>query len=188
MKSKTPEPKITIGNRAFVKLLGRDTIKARIQEMGRDIALDYQGKYPLFIVVLNGAFMFAADLVRATALECELQFIKLSSYEDIRSSGLVKKIIGLPAPVRGRHVVIIEDIIDTGRTIRTMMEDLTAMEPSSVSVATLLLKPDCLEYPIESTYVGFEIPDAFVIGYGLDLDGRARNLADIYQLEPGTGN
>ena len=184
MKERTTiEPKVTIGDRVFVKYLGRDAIKARIQELGRDISLDYHGKYPVFIVILNGAFMFAADLVRATSLECELQFVKLASYEDIHSTGKVKKIIGLPMPLTNRHVIVVEDIVDTGKTMHTMIEDIKQMQPASVSVATLLLKPDCLQVPIDSSYVGFEIPNAFVVGYGLDLDGRARNLPDIYQLE-----
>ncbi|MBK8501970.1 MAG: hypoxanthine phosphoribosyltransferase [Saprospiraceae bacterium] len=174
---------VTIGSRVFVKYLGRDAIRARIRELGRDISVDYRDKYPVFIVILNGAFMFAADLVRATSLECELQFVKLASYEDIHSTGKVKKIIGLPVPLTDRHVIVVEDIVDTGRTMLTMIEDLKQMKPASLSIATLLLKPDCLQVPIDSSYVGFEIPDAFVIGYGLDLDGKARNLPDIYQLK-----
>ncbi|MCL4109266.1 UNVERIFIED_CONTAM: hypothetical protein GTU68_063034 [Idotea baltica] len=127
--------------------------------------------------------MFAADLLRASAIECELQFVKLSSYDGTSSTGKVKEIIGLQSPIKGRHVIIVEDIVDTGRTIYSMMEDLEGMQPASIAVATLLLKPESLEYEIESSYVGFEIPDAFVIGYGLDLDGKARNLSDIYQLD-----
>ena len=182
MKKQEIEHQIAIGERVFEKYLNRDTIKARIQELGRDISIDYQDKYPVFIIVLNGAFMFAADLVRATALECQLEFVKLASYENVSSTGTVKRILGLPIPLTNRHVIIVEDIVDTGRTMAAMMEDLKAMQPASISVATLLLKPDCLEIPIDSTYVGFEIPNAFVIGYGLDLDGKARNLPDIYQL------
>ncbi|MCB0688911.1 MAG: hypoxanthine phosphoribosyltransferase [Saprospiraceae bacterium] len=179
---KNETEQIRIGSRVFAKYLHRDTIKARIQELGRDISMDYQDKFPVFIVVLNGAFMFAADLVRATAMECQLEFVKLASYEDVRSTGTIKKIIGIPIPLEGRHVIIVEDIVDTGRTMDSMIKELKTMDPASVSVATLLYKPDCLQVAIESTYVGFEIPDAFVIGYGLDLDGKARNLPDIYQL------
>lgn len=182
MGTRKQDQQIIIGDRVFTRYLNRDAIKARIQELGRDISLDYQDKYPVFIVVLNGAFMFAADLVRATALECQLEFVKLASYQDIRSTGTVKKILGIPVPLENRHVIIVEDIVDTGRTMHTMMEELQTMQPASISVATLLLKPECLQVPIDSTYIGFEIPDAFVIGYGLDLDGKARNLPDIYQL------
>ena len=182
MKKQHLFPSIQIGDRTFEKYLDRDTIKARIQELGKEISLEYHDKYPLFVIVLNGAFMFAADLLRATALECELQFVKLSSYTGTESTGTVKQIIGLSNSIKGRHVIIVEDIVDTGRTIMSMISDLQERQPSSISVATLLLKPDCLQFELESTYVGFEIPDAFVIGYGLDLDGRARNLCDIYQL------
>ena len=182
MKKRIIHQRIQIGERVFEKYLNRDTIKARIQELGKEISLDYHDKYPLFVIVLNGAFMFAADLLRATALECELQFVKLSSYHGVESTGTVKQIIGLSDNIKGRHVVIVEDIVDSGRTITRMISDLQERQPASISVATLLLKPDCLKFELESTYVGFEIPDAFVIGYGLDLDGRARNLCDIYQL------
>ncbi len=174
---------VTIGKHQFVKYLSKEVIKSRIQELGREIATDYKDKFPLFVIVLNGAFMFAADLVRAFAYECELQFVKLSSYEGTSSTGTVKQIIGLPDVIEGRNVIIVEDIVDTGRTIQKMMEDLERHRPASISVATLLLKPDCVEMQFDSPYVGFEIPDAFVIGYGLDLDGKARNLDAIYQLE-----
>lgn len=174
---------ICIGTRVFKKYISRDVIKGRILELGKELAVEYQGKDPIFIVVLNGAFMFAADLVRATTLECELQFVKLSSYEGTESTGKVKEIIGLPNDLKGRHIIIVEDIIDSGRTMHHMIEDLRRHNPASIHVATLLLKPESLQYQFESTYVGFEIPDAFVIGYGLDLDGKARNLCDIYQLK-----
>ena len=174
---------IDIGKYRFVKYLSKEVIKSRILELGREIATDYKDKCPLFVIVLNGAFMFAADLVRAFSYECELQFVKLASYEGTSSTGVVKQIIGLPDTVHGRHIIIVEDIVDTGRTIQNMMRDLERFNPASVSVATLLLKPDCVEMEFESPYVGFEIPDAFVIGFGLDLDGKARNLDSIYQLQ-----
>ena len=173
---------VKIGRHTFEKYLAKDTIKARITELGKELATDYHDKFPLFIIVLNGAFMFAADLVRACGFECELQFVKLSSYQGTNSTGVVKQIIGLAASIKDRHVIIVEDIVDTGRTIRSIMATLEKEEPASIAVATLLLKPDCLEQPVDSPYVGFEIPDAFVIGYGLDLDGKARNLEHIYQL------
>ena len=182
MKGHFNSEKIRIGDQIFEKYLNRDAIRARIQELGKEISLDYRDKNPLFVIVLNGAFMFAADLLRATTVECELQFVKLSSYDGTTSSGQVKKIIGLQETLNERHVIILEDIIDTGRTIMSMFTDLETHKPASVSVATLLLKSDSLQFELESTYVGFEIPDAFVVGYGLDLDGKARNLCDIYQL------
>ena len=173
---------VKIGDRTFERFLARDTIRSRIHELGRELTLDYYDRFPLFIIVLNGAFMFAADLLRACAFECELQFVKLSSYEGTQSTGVVKQIIGMQTPIKDRHVIIVEDIVDTGRTIQTMISTLEKDDPASVNVATLLIKPDCLLQPMDSPYVGFEIPDEFVIGYGLDLDGKARNLEDIYQL------
>ncbi len=181
------EPKqmdyVQIGERRFVKLLSSEKIQARITELATAIREDYSDKDPLFIVVLNGAFMFAADLIRACELDCEIQFIRLASYEGTTSSGVVQQIIGMQIPVEGRHVIVVEDIVDTGRTMDAFTRDIQESHPASISVVTLLLKPETLEYPFESAYVGFEIPDAFVIGYGLDLDGRARHLEDIYQLE-----
>lgn len=173
---------IRIGTRQFERFIAKDTIKARIHELGKELATDFHDRFPLFIIVLNGAFMFAADLLRACAFECELQFVKLSSYEGTSSTGIVKQIIGMQTPIKDRHVIIVEDIVDTGRTIETMISSLEKDDPASISVATLLIKPDCLIQPMDSPYVGFEIPDAFVIGYGLDLDGKARNLEDIYKL------
>ncbi len=176
------DSEVKIGEKCFKKYLSKEAIRSRIQELGKELATDFHDQYPLFVVVLNGAFMFAADLVRSFAFPCELQFVKLSSYEGTRSTGQVKKILGLTAgSIDGRHVIIIEDIIDTGRTMQNMMAELLQQRPASIHVATLLLKPSSLQYPITSPYVGFEIPDDFVIGYGLDLDGRARNLEDIYQ-------
>ncbi len=173
-----------IGNRVFKLFISKDQIEHRINALGNELAAEYQDKYPLFIVVLNGAFMFAADIIRACHFECEIQFVKLASYQGLNSSGTVKQLIGLQQSTEGRHVIIVEDIVDTGRTMDSIMTDLSHSKPASLSIATLLLKPDCLEFEFESTYVGFEIPDAFVIGYGLDLDGKARNLPDIYQLDP----
>lgn len=173
---------IHIGTQTFEKYLQREAIKARIHELGMDLMVDYHDKNPLMLVVLNGAFMFAADLVRACDFAHEVEFVKLASYAGTDSSGAVKRLIGLPNNLKGRHVLIIEDIVDTGQTIGAVQADLLQHDPASVQVVTLLLKPDCLECTFESPYVGFEIPPAFVIGYGLDIDGQARNYADIYQL------
>ncbi len=175
--------KVQIGARTFRQFISKEVIEARIEEMGRELAADYQDRFPLFVVVLNGAFMFAADLLRACAFECELQFVKLASYEGVNSTGVVKQLIGLQQDIEGRHVIIVEDIVDTGRTMDSIMTDLHLSKPASIAIATLLLKPDCLEFEFDSPYVGFEIPDKFVIGYGLDLDGSGRNLDAIYQLD-----
>ncbi len=173
---------IRIGTHTFVKYLGKDAIRGRVHELGKELATDYHDKFPIFIIVLNGSFIFAADLVRSCAFECELEFVKLMSYQGTESTGKVKRILGLVSDIKDRHIILVEDIVDTGRTIQAITEDLKGLGPASISVVTLLLKPQSLQIPFESPYVGFEIPDAFVLGYGLDVDGKARNLEDIYQL------
>ena len=151
--------------------------------MGQQIASDYAGKRPLFIAVLNGAFIFTADLLRACGeLECDLAFVKLSSYKGISSSGKVETILGLNTPLEGRDIVIVEDIIDSGATLSALIPDLQARGPASIAVAALLLKPECLLHPIGIDYLGFEIPNRFVVGFGLDYEGLGRNLPAIFQL------
>ena len=157
-------------------------IQSRVSDLGRQITKEYAGKRPLFLVVLNGAFVFAADLVRACDLECELAFIQLSSYRGFASSGKVETLLNLNQPLKDRAIIIVEDIIDTGNTMSVLLPDLQKLQPESIAIAALLLKPDCLLHPLTIEYLGFEIPDRFVIGYGLDYDGLARNLADIYQI------
>ncbi|NND05978.1 MAG: hypoxanthine phosphoribosyltransferase [Saprospiraceae bacterium] len=177
--------RIQIGTHSFEKYLQREAIKSRVHELGVDLMVDYHDKNPLFLVVLNGAFMFAADLVRACDFAHEVEFVKMASYGGLNASGEMKRLIGLPDKMEDRHILIVEDIVDTGKTIGAVREDLLQHKPASVEVVTLLLKPDCLECTFESPYVGFEIPPAFVVGYGLDIDGQARNFADIYQLKKG---
>ncbi len=167
---------------AFEPFLSPETIDKRVRELGREIEERYRGKNPLFLAVLNGAFIFASDLVRACGIDCEISFIRLASYQGSRSSGEVKKVIGLKEDVRDRPVIIVEDIVDSGRTLTTFLPDLEKMGPASIEIATLLLKPEMIEFPIHVDYVGFEIPPRFVIGYGLDYDGQGRNFPGIYQL------
>ncbi|MBX2816955.1 MAG: hypoxanthine phosphoribosyltransferase [Saprospiraceae bacterium] len=173
---------VRIGRRTFEQLISRDAIDHRIGEMADDLTEQYRDLEPVFIVVLNGAFIFAADLLRACALDCDIQFVKLSSYQGTSSTGVIQQILGVQIPLRGRHVIVVEDIVDTGRTLKYFAELLRKEHPASIEFVTLLSKPDCHETRFESPYIGFEIPNAFVIGYGLDLDGRARNLDSIYQL------
>ncbi len=156
-------------------------IQARVAELGSRIGRDYEGKQPLFLVVLNGAFMFAADLVRACQIESELAFIKLSSYRGMSTTGKVETLMGLTVPVKDRHLIIVEDIIDSGKTMAALVPDLQRQGPGSVSIAALLLKAECLEHPVHIEYLGFEIPDKFVVGYGLDYDGLGRSWPSIYQ-------
>ncbi|MBK8490097.1 MAG: hypoxanthine phosphoribosyltransferase [Saprospirales bacterium] len=173
---------ISVHDHRFELYLSEQQIQARVAEMGRQISLDYAGKRPVFLAILNGAFMFAADLVRSCDLDCELAFIKISSYRGLASTGKIETVLGLNVPVENRDLIIVEDIIDSGNTMRALLPDLQKLGPASVALAALLLKPECLQYPINIEYLGFQIPDRFVVGYGLDYDGLGRNLPSIYQL------
>ena len=161
----------------------KERIAARIQQLAEVIKQDCAGTVPLFVCVLNGAFPFAADLFRAVDMDAEITFIRLKSYEGMASTGVVKEVIGLSEDIKDRTVIIVEDIVDTGKTIHNLLEDLKKKQPAKLKVATLLFKPQALECDVKPDYVGFEIPKKFVIGFGLDLDGIARNLQDVYQLK-----
>jgi len=172
-----------VGNEKFVTLLSEETIQSRIKELGEQITLDYNGKLPIFIGVLNGSFLFLADLVRQVNIHHEIDFFKLSSYGDEKiSSGAVKLIKELNADISERHIIIVEDIVDTGLSIKYINDMLKKYNPASVKVATLLVKPDSLKYKTKIDYIGFEIPNEFVIGYGLDYAQKFRNLKSIYAL------
>ena len=160
----------------FRPYIENDRIQARVKELGEQISRDYEGKIPLFICVLNGATPFAMDLFRAADIDAEITFIRLKSYEGTGSTGTVKKVMGLCEDIKGRDVVLVEDIIDTGNTMVKLLADLKELEPASVRIATLLFKPEALQADVKADYVGFEIPKKFIIGYGLDIDGLARNL------------
>lgn len=167
---------------SFQTMISEAEIRDRVREMGRMISERYRGKNPLFLAVLNGAFIFAADLMRACNIDCEISFIKLKSYQGTESTGEVAQHIGLEVDVEGRAIILVEDIIDSGKTMTEFLPKLKEMNPDSVEIASLLFKPDALEHDLKVQYVGFEIPPRFVIGYGLDYDGHGRNLPDIYQL------
>jgi hypoxanthine phosphoribosyltransferase len=140
------------------------------------------GKNPLLISVLNGSFIFAADLLREITIPCEISFVKLASYEGILSTGKIKEIMGLNEDISGRTVIIVEDIVDTGRTMRRMLDSLSVRRPAEVHICTLFVKPDKLEVPLDIEYVAFSIPNDFIVGYGLDYDGQGRALKEIYTL------
>jgi len=173
---------IKVHEKSFETYLSDATIQQRVSEIATAINKDYAGKKPLFICILNGSFMFAADLFKQLTIESELCFIKLASYKGMKSSGKVITSIGLEEDLFGKDVIIVEDIVDTGKTLHRFLPKLVHQQPKSLKIATLLHKSDATEYTLVLDYVGFVIPNKFVVGYGLDYDGLGRNLREIYQL------
>ncbi len=177
-------PKIMIVHgKEFETYINYQRVSERINEIAEQINIDYADKSPLFIGVLNGVFMFAADLLKEISLPVEISFVKFSSYKDTTSTDNIRKLIGLRENIKDLDIIIMEDIIDTGNTIAHVTEMLQEFEPRSVEIATLLLKPDVFKKNIPLKYVGFSIPNKFVIGYGLDYNGLGRNLKDICQMK-----
>jgi hypoxanthine phosphoribosyltransferase len=174
---------IKIYDKNFVPYLPESIILEKIKELAQLLNTDYNGKRPLFIAVLNGSFMFAADLFKEISIEAEICFIKLASYKGTKSTGHVITAIGLDTDITGRHVVILEDIIDTGKTLNEFLPQLHNQHPASLKVAVLLHKPEATVFPVNIDYCCFSIPNKFVLGYGLDYDGLGRNIREIYQLE-----
>ena len=174
---------VTYEGMTFEPYISHATIEARIAELGKEIVRDCQGKSPLFVCVLNGAFPFASDLFRACEeLDAEIAFIRVQSYEGTSTTGKVKQVLGLTDKIEGRTVIIVEDIVDTGNTIQNLIDHLNEGRPSEIKIATLLFKPEALVKPVTPDYVGFSIPKKFIIGFGLDINKKGRNLNDIYIL------
>ncbi|MBC7889137.1 MAG: hypoxanthine phosphoribosyltransferase [Ferruginibacter sp.] len=173
---------IQVNDKKFQPYISAKEIQMRIKSLANEINSDYAGKRPLFIAILNGSFMFASDLFKEISIDAEICFIKLASYKGTRSTGNVITSIGLDEPLLNRHVIIIEDIVDTGNTLNKFLPQLYIQQPSTLKIAALLHKPEALQHPIVIDYLGFSVPDKFLLGFGLDFDGLGRNLAEIYQL------
>ncbi len=175
-------PVITVNNKDFVPYLDASEIQKQVQRIADEINRDYKGKRPLFIAILNGSFMFASDLFKLIEIEAEINFIKLASYKGTKSTGNVVTSIGLDESLKDKHVIILEDIVDTGKTLHEFLPQLINQQPASLKIAALLHKPEALVHDIRIDYLGFNVPNKFLLGYGLDFDGLARNLKEIYQL------
>jgi len=173
---------IQLLDRKFTLLIPSATIQKEVKRVAEQINKDLAGKNPIFVCVLNGAFMFAADLLKQITIPCEVSFVKLSSYAGILSTGTVKEVIGLNEDIQGRTIIVVEDIIDTGLTMQKIIDSLLRFHPAEVKVASFLLKPDALQVTVPQDYIAIEIPNKFIVGYGLDYNGFGRNLTDIYTV------
>jgi len=173
---------ITVKDKSFKPYISEEDLMALVRNVASQINTDYEGKTPIFLGVLNGSFMFFGDLLKSIDLECTVSFVKLASYEGTSSTGQVNELIGLNDDIEGKDIILIEDIVDTGNTLVKLHQILSEKNPGSIRIATLLYKPEAYKknHPID--YVGLEIPNAFVLGYGLDYDGLGRNLNSIYVL------
>jgi hypoxanthine phosphoribosyltransferase len=173
---------MTINGKEFHVFIHRQDIHDQIVRMAGQVSRDYKDTTPLFLVILNGAFVFAADFIREVSISSEITFIRLASYKEMKSTGQVERLLGLADDIAERHVVILEDIVDTGQTLDYILKDFDNHGVASVEIATLLFKDLSVKRDFAPKYVGFHIPDHFVVGYGLDYDGFGRNLKDIYQI------
>ena len=173
---------VKINGRSFRVSITETEIKNRIKSLAAEISADMEGKNPLFLAVLNGSFIFAADLMREMTIPCEISFVKLASYQGTTSTGKNKEVIGINEDLTGRTVVIVEDIVESGQTMKGMIESLGTRNPASVQICTLFFKPDKLQEELTLDYVAFRIPDDFIVGYGLDYDQAGRGLKDVYSI------
>lgn len=174
--------KVKVRDREFTVSITEEQILRRVAQVGAQISSDLQGERPLFLAVLNGSFVFASDLLRAVSIPCEISFVRMASYTGTQSTGQVRQLIGINEDIKGRTVVIVEDIIDSGLTMKSLLSTLREKEPKDIRIASLLVKPGNLKTSLDIPYCCFQIPNDFIVGYGLDYDGEGRNLRDIYTV------
>jgi len=174
---------VHIHDKVFIPFIRAEVIQQHVAAIAEEINTAYAGKNPLLIGILNGSFIFAADLFRALTITAEISFIKLASYKGTSSTGHVVTAIGLEEDLHGRHIIIVEDIIDTGKTLHSFLPEIHHRQPASVAIAAFLTKPGALQYDVKADFTAFEIENKFVVGYGLDYDGQGRNLPDLYMLK-----
>jgi hypoxanthine phosphoribosyltransferase len=177
--------KIDVGDKQFELFIENDSIAKRTRLIGLELNADYEDRCPIFIGILNGSFLFMGDLLKEVEIPCEVDFIRVSSYAGTASSGAIKEVFGISNDLKGRDVILVEDIVDTGLTLKFILEKVYQQQPASIRICTLLYKPAAILMPMEELeYIGFEIPNEFVVGYGLDYNGLGRNLKDIYRVTP----
>jgi hypoxanthine phosphoribosyltransferase len=169
-------------DKKFREMIPGDQINKRIEEMGKEINRDFKGKEVVFLGILNGAFLFAAELIKNIDLKARISFVKLASYEGTKSSGSIKELIGWNEDIKGKEIIVLEDIVDTGHTLERIIGELTIRKAGAIKIATLLFKPKAYTKNIPLDYIGFKIPNDFVVGYGLDYDGYGRNLPSVYTM------
>lgn len=174
---------VKIKDKEFELFISEEQIRESIIKIAKQINTDLDGKDPLFIAVLNGSFMFAGELMKHVSIPSEISFVRMASYQGVKSTGKIKEIYGLEEDIEDRTVVIIEDIVDTGHTMSLILDQLQCDNPKEIKIATLLFKPNALKNNIKLDYIALEIPNDFIVGYGLDYDGYGRNLADIYKIK-----
>ncbi len=176
---------VKIKDKTFETSISEEEIKQRVKELAQQLSKDMEGKTPLLLAVLNGSFIFAADLMREMTIPCEISFVKMSSYQGTASTGTVREVMGIDEDISGRTIVIVEDIVDSGRTMKRMIETLSTHNPASIHVCSLFVKPERLVVDVDVEYAAFSIPNDFIVGYGLDYDQQGRNLKEIYTIIEG---
>jgi hypoxanthine phosphoribosyltransferase len=174
--------KVQVRELVFEKFIGRDEIDAAVQKVADGINRDFAGKNPMLLAILNGAFIFASDLMRKITIPCEISFVKFTSYAGTATTSSVRELIGVDADLAGRHVIIVEDIVDTGITMEKILKDVKARDPEEVKVACFCFKPAAFVKDFRIDYIGLDIPNDFIVGYGLDYNGYGRNFPDIYKI------